>query len=170
MAITDVWLNTRKYTPMKAGRHISTPAWIYKKKACVNPTNTRVNCGHACLLMHKYYANVTSGTIRRSDGSKYLGESQKDYRAYQALIAAGRIAEPFNTAGIPGPWSLDDWERIEKLNPGLFVDVLAPTIRGGELRILRCSTDMRRLEEGATEITVILLGDRNIDPEDDNNQ
>ena len=169
VAITDVWLNTRKYTPMKAGRHIPTPQWISNKKACVNPTNTGVDCGAACLLMHIYYADVASGAIRRPKGGKYKGKSVQDYQTYKELIAAECISHPWNTAGIPGPRSLDDWERIEKLNANLFVDVLAPTSRGGELRILRCSTDMRRLEEGATEITVILLGDRNIDPEDDNN-
>ena len=169
VAITDVWVNTRKYTPMKAGRHFPTPTWIHKKRACVNPTNTGVDCGDACLLMHKYYADVASGAIRKPNNTEYKGKSVQDYMTYKELIAAGRFTHPWNTAGIPGPWSLDDWERIEKLNPGLFVDVLAPTSRGGELRILRCSTDRRRLEKGATEITVILLGDRNIDPEDDNN-
>ena len=169
VAITDVWVNTRKYTPMKAGRHIPTPKWIHKKKACVNPTNTGVDCGDACLLMHKYYANVASGAIRKPNNTEYKGKSVQDYMTYQKLIAAERISHPWNTAGIPGPWSLDDWERIEELNPNLFVDVLTPSGRDGELRILRCSTDRRRLEEGATEITVILLVDRNIDPEDDNN-
>jgi hypothetical protein len=169
VAITDVWLNTRKYTPMKAGQHIPTPQWIINKKACVNPTNTGAECGGACLVMHRYYEDVRSGAILKPNGGTYRGKSQTDYRTYQALIEAKRITNPFNTAGIPGPWSLDDWERIEKLNPGLYVDVLTPTNRDGELRFLRCSMDRRRLEEGATEITVILLGDRNKDPEDDNN-
>ena len=99
ICIDKLWVNVRKYTPMRVGADLKTPKTIIGKQAILNPTNCSNECGRACLLMAHNHAKLKEGAEPRFrqevSGNMFQGKQLQNYNVYKKLVERDGTMDPF---------------------------------------------------------------------------